>query len=89
MVYQRLGRYEEAATYHGESLVISRDLGALYGQGESLRELGVTLRALGRHREARAHWLEALATFERLGSTDAEQVRALLAAPPARPATTR
>jgi hypothetical protein len=39
----------------------------------------VTLRALGRQEEARAHWLKALATFEQLQTTDAGQVRALLA----------
>jgi hypothetical protein len=39
----------------------------------------VTLRALGHLDDARAHWLEALATFERLQSTDADQVRVLLA----------
>jgi hypothetical protein len=57
-----------------------------HGQAESLRELGVTLRALGRAGEARAHWLEALAIFERLQTADADQVRALLAELPAAPA---
>ena len=50
-----------------------------YGQADSLQELGSTLRALGRPEEARAHWRRALTLFEQLQSTDAEQVRALLA----------
>jgi hypothetical protein len=42
----------------------------------------VTLRALGRLEEAWSHWLEALAIFERLGPSDAEQVRVLLSDQP-------
>jgi hypothetical protein len=38
----------------------------------------VTLRALGRPEEARAHWRRALAIFEQLQTTDVEQVRDLL-----------
>jgi hypothetical protein len=41
----------------------------------------VTLRALGRPQEAQARWRQALAIFERLQTTDADQVRALLAEP--------
>lgn len=52
---------------------------------ESLRELGVTLQALGHPEQARAHWLEALAILERLQTTDADQVRVLLAELPAAP----
>jgi hypothetical protein len=54
-------------------------LGDLYGQGESLRELGLSLRALGRLEEARAQWLEALAIFEQLRTTHAHEIRTLLA----------
>jgi hypothetical protein len=46
----------------------------------------VTLRALGHLDEARAHWLEARATLERLGSANADQVRGLLAELPTRQA---
>jgi Flp pilus assembly protein TadD len=62
-----------------ECLEIFRELGAPYGQAESLRELGVTLRALGQAEEARAHLRQALALFEELQTADADQVRALLA----------
>ena len=48
------------------------------GQANSLRELGVALRAVGRREEARARWLEALATFDQLQATEADQVRALV-----------
>jgi tetratricopeptide (TPR) repeat protein len=79
VVYQRQGRHEEALVRLRESLVIRRELGDSYCEAESLRELGVTLRALGRAEEARAHWLDALAILQRLQTTDADQVRALLA----------
>jgi hypothetical protein len=58
------------------------------GEAESLRELGVTLRALGRPAEARAHWREALAIFEQLQTADADQVRLLLTELPANPPRT-
>jgi hypothetical protein len=61
-------------------------LGDRQGQAESLRELGETLRALGQPQQARAHWHQALAIFEHLGTTDADQVRTLLAGEPSGPA---
>jgi tetratricopeptide (TPR) repeat protein len=73
-----LGRHQEALDCLEESLAIRRELGDPYGQADSLRALGVTLRALGRPEEARAHLRQALALFERLQTTDADQVRALL-----------
>jgi tetratricopeptide (TPR) repeat protein len=82
-VHQRQGRYQEALACQRESLAIRRELGDAHCEAESLRELGVTLRALGRLDQARAHWLEALAILERLRSTNADQVRALLAELPA------
>jgi hypothetical protein len=42
----------------------------------------VTLQALGRTEEARAHWREALAILEQLQTTYADSVRALLAQGP-------
>jgi DNA-binding SARP family transcriptional activator/tetratricopeptide (TPR) repeat protein len=80
IVYQRQGRYQQAMECQRESLAIRRELGQPHRQAESLRELGVTLRALGRPEQARTHWRQALAIFERLQTTDADQVRALLAA---------
>jgi tetratricopeptide (TPR) repeat protein/transcriptional regulator with XRE-family HTH domain len=78
VVYQRQGRFEQALGYLHASLGIRRELGDRRGQGESLRELGVVLRAVGRHEETQAVWSEALAIFERLRATEADQVRALL-----------
>jgi tetratricopeptide (TPR) repeat protein len=79
IVHQRQGRYEEALDCQRRSLAIRRELGDARCEAESLRELGVTLRALGRPQEARTHWLEALAFLEQIQSADADQVRVLLA----------
>jgi DNA-binding SARP family transcriptional activator/DNA polymerase III delta prime subunit len=87
IVHQRQGNYALALACQRKSLAIRRELGDAHCEAESLRELGVTLRAFGHLDEARAHWLEALATFERLESTDADQVRAVLAELPTRRAT--
>jgi DNA-binding SARP family transcriptional activator len=78
VAHQQLGHHAEALACQQESLAIRRELGDPEGQAQSLRELGMTLRALGRHQEARAHWQEALAIFERLRTSDADQVRVLL-----------
>jgi hypothetical protein len=61
------------------SLTVRRALGDLRGQADSLRELGETVRALGRSEEGRAYWLEALAIFEQLGTSDVDRIRDLLA----------
>jgi tetratricopeptide (TPR) repeat protein len=82
-VYQRQGRDDQALACLVESLAIYRELGDRRGEAATLRELGVTLRELGRLEEARAHWLEALVILERLQTTGADQVRALLAGLPA------
>jgi DNA-binding SARP family transcriptional activator/tetratricopeptide (TPR) repeat protein len=79
VVDQRQGRYEDARRRLRESLAIRRELGDSHGEAETLRELGVTLRALGRPEQARAHWLQALAIVGHRQTTDADQVRALLA----------
>jgi DNA-binding SARP family transcriptional activator len=79
IVYRRQGRPEESLASLRESLAIRRDQADPYGQADSLKELGITLRALGRPDEARTHLRQALTLFEELQTTDADQVRALLA----------
>jgi DNA-binding SARP family transcriptional activator/tetratricopeptide (TPR) repeat protein len=79
IVDRRQGRHDEALACQRESLTIYRELDDPHGEAESLRELGMTLRALGLPGAAQEHWRQALAIFEQLRTTDAEQVRALLA----------
>ena len=81
-IHRGQGHHGDALASLRESLTIRQELGDAYGQAESLRELGMTLRELDRPQEAQAHWRQALAIFERLQTGDADQVRALLAARP-------
>jgi tetratricopeptide (TPR) repeat protein len=85
VAHGRQGQFAEALAVLRESLAVRRELCDHHGQANSLRELGVILRKLGRLEEARAHWLAALGTFERLRTSDAGRVRALLAELPGRP----
>jgi DNA-binding SARP family transcriptional activator/DNA-binding transcriptional ArsR family regulator/Flp pilus assembly protein TadD len=85
IVHRRQGKFALALGCQRKSLAMRRELADAHCEAESLWELGVTLRALGRIDEARAHWFEALAVFERLGSDDAAQVRTLLADLPTSP----
>jgi hypothetical protein len=55
-------------------------IGDRYAEAETLSRLGDTLRAGGDSAAARAVWLEALSVLDKLGHTDAEGVRAKLAA---------
>ena len=73
------GHPDQALACLRESLAIYRQLGAPFGQAETLRELGMALRALGHTQEARVHLRQAVVFFEELQSADADQVRALLA----------
>ncbi len=78
-VHRRQGRYELALGCHRESLAIQRELGDPFCLAESLRELGLTLQATGRIEEAEQHLREVLSIFEQLKSSDAAEIRALLA----------
>jgi DNA-binding SARP family transcriptional activator/tetratricopeptide (TPR) repeat protein len=78
-VHRRRGRLELALGCHRESLAIQRELGDPYCLTESLRELGLTLQATGRVEEAGQHLHEALSILEQLQSSDADEIRALVA----------
>lgn len=83
-VHHRQGHHQAALDRQRESLALRRELAEPHGQAECLQRLGSTFEALGRLREARTHWLDALAILADLGSSDADQVRALLADLPLR-----
>ena len=86
VVYARQGDHDRALAYQRASLRVFQELADPHCQAECLRQLGDTLQALGRTTEARARWRDALAIFEQLQTTDAEQVRALLNETPSTPA---
>lgn len=53
-----------------------RRIGDLYGQAESLDNLGLALDGIGDRRGAEKCWLESVALFEELGEPRADEVRA-------------
>ncbi len=67
-----------------DSLTISRELGDRYGQTETLRNLGDTLRTIGYDSQARAAWHEALAICEALQIPAADAIQDRLATPPSK-----
>jgi tetratricopeptide (TPR) repeat protein len=78
LLYREQHRYREALARLEECLAVRRELGDPYVEAETLRELGVTLLATDRRDEAQRHLQEALEILERLDSSDADGVRALL-----------
>ena len=82
IVYERLGRYEEAIACQQDSLTICRELGDRRGEAEALRDLGDALRATGRSSEAEAGWREALTICEALEIPEADEIRERLATLP-------
>ena len=78
-VHRRQGRNEEALQVLHRSLQLRQQIGDSHGQAEVLRELGMTAHQVGRTAQARVHLLESLTIFDRLRTTDAAQVRTLLA----------
>src|SRR5439155_3843956 len=79
IVYERLGRYEEAIACQQDSLTICRELGDRRGEAEALRDLGDALRATGRSSEAVAGWREAPTICEALEIPEADEIRDRLA----------
>jgi DNA-binding SARP family transcriptional activator len=85
IVHSAQGDHQWAVTCQRDSLRIHREQGEVHGEAETLRDLGTTLWALDRRDEARVHWRQALAIFERMQAPEAGQVRELLAGRPAAP----
>ncbi|TDC20514.1 tetratricopeptide repeat protein [Streptomyces sp. 8K308] len=68
----------EAARLAEQALAQLRDVGGDYRRAEILTLLGHALSTIGQAGRAHACWEQALATFEELGSQEAEAVRDLL-----------
>ncbi|MFY1671688.1 AfsR/SARP family transcriptional regulator [Plantactinospora sp. WMMB334] len=82
-VLRLLGRHADALDRLAEALAVAERVDERRSVAASLRELGITRYELGDPEAARAYWQRALALFEALGVPDADEVRTLLAAPPA------
>ncbi|MFF3845750.1 BTAD domain-containing putative transcriptional regulator [Streptomyces sp. NPDC002328] len=67
------------AASHAEQAIALRGIGGEWRRGTVLTVLGRALDAIGHSDRARACWREALSIYERLGSSEAAEVRSLLA----------
>ncbi|WP_432156358.1 AfsR/SARP family transcriptional regulator [Streptomyces sp. bgisy153] len=72
-------RPANAAAMTEQSLSVLRGIGGEWRRANVLTVLGRSLNSLGQSDRARACWQEALSVFDRLGSPEAAEVRALLA----------
>ncbi|GIH26945.1 regulatory protein AfsR [Acrocarpospora phusangensis] len=73
------GRYQDAARHAEQALIVSREITHPYGEALSLTALGKALRGLGSTTRSTDALTKALDIFTRLGSPEADDVRALLA----------
>ncbi|TCO62890.1 hypothetical protein EV192_1021030 [Actinocrispum wychmicini] len=82
-ILDTLGTIAHRASQHTQALAIYRDLDNVDAEAEVLTNLGQTYTAVDAHRQARAAWQNALELYEAQHRTsDAEQVRKLLATEP-------
>ncbi|GAA0435031.1 regulatory protein AfsR [Acrocarpospora corrugata] len=72
------GRYQDAARHAEQALIVSREITHPYGEALSLAALGKALRGLGSVTRSTDALEKALDIFTRLGSPEADDVRALL-----------
>jgi DNA-binding SARP family transcriptional activator/tetratricopeptide (TPR) repeat protein len=72
------GRYQDAARHAEQALTISKEIGHPYGEALSLTVLGRALTGLGSVRRSGDCLKRALDIFTRLGSPEADDLRALL-----------
>jgi len=78
--HHHLGQHTQALTSYHQALTLHRDLGDRYHEATILTHLGDTHHATGNHDAARDAWHDALIILDDLNHTDADQLRAKLAA---------
>jgi len=79
-VRHRLGEHDQALAYYRHALRLYRELGERFNEADVLTHVGDVRAAAGDAAAARAAWSSALEILDQLGHTNAEQVRARLAA---------
>ncbi|MEU6409623.1 BTAD domain-containing putative transcriptional regulator [Microbispora sp. NPDC046933] len=72
------GRFAEAARHAEQALTVSREITHPYGEAQSLAALGKALGGLGETGRGRDALVKSLDIFTRLGSPEADDIRALL-----------
>jgi tetratricopeptide (TPR) repeat protein len=80
--HHHLGRHPKAIDCYEQALALWREAGERYYEATTLTHLGETYHAAGEPGPARAAWQRAVDVLDRLGHSDAEQVRTRLDATP-------
>jgi tetratricopeptide (TPR) repeat protein len=78
--YRGLRRFEESIDYYQQALTIFHEIGDIWGQGETLYNLGKAQFKTGRTDAARRSWTGAMIIFQDLNSRGEAEVRARIAA---------
>lgn len=79
--HHHLGHHAPAITHYQQSIALFRELGDPYYEARALMKLGDTHHSTGNVSAARDVWQQALTILDQLGHSDADTVRAKLAAP--------
>jgi tetratricopeptide (TPR) repeat protein/DNA-binding SARP family transcriptional activator len=85
VVHLAMGQYLSAADDHRAALKLSQDIADPVHEAHALCGLGRAVLHTEGVTAAREYWREALALFEAAGRPEADEVRALLSAPPDKP----
>jgi tetratricopeptide (TPR) repeat protein len=78
--HHHLGHHNQAITYYQHALTLRHELGDHYSEAVTLTHLADTHHATGNVAAARTAWQQALIIFDDLGHSDADNLRAKLAA---------
>ena len=72
LVYDDLGRKEEALDHYQQALAIRREVGDRGGEGTTFNNIGSVYNSLGRKQEALDHYQQALAIYREVGDRRGE-----------------
>ena len=72
VVYDALGKKQEALDYYGQALAINREVGHRSGEGSTLNNLGMVSDDLGKKQEALDYYEQALAIYREVNNRSGE-----------------
>ncbi|HEX5303689.1 MAG TPA: BTAD domain-containing putative transcriptional regulator [Streptosporangiaceae bacterium] len=84
-IHHKLGNHRSSIAYYQRAIDILRDLGDRLDEADTLSRLGDVLHGSGDTAAARQAWLNALHIYDEIGHPDADEIRAKLQPPGARP----
>ncbi|MGF1461020.1 MAG: tetratricopeptide repeat protein [Leptolyngbyaceae cyanobacterium] len=70
LAYSALGQYQQAISFHQQSLEIAREIGDRRGEANALFNKAIALNQLGKKKDVQSHYEAAKAIFSDLGLQD-------------------